>query len=252
MKRQFIILLLCFCFANFNYSQVYNNPQGLKRSSSYNIEKEKKEYYISYRGYIESSVEIGKIPCGLLTVVPLGVQLNPSFFVGLGISMPYLDENNDKIIDNYVPFYLEGNSQKNISITDEYHLEGLPMFIELKYNLLNSKLKIPHLNIYKEEQVTPFISASIGFSNGLILPKIKLGTTFYNNQNKGRLSGFVGVSTLPAYSNYRIAYDYYNNLSGVWKHTTTFENSTYSTYNFSIGINYEFGGNAGFKIKPTN
>lgn len=249
MKLKMILLLtISFCLTNIGFSQVYeNNQQGLKRSSLLNVQT---EYFISYRAYIETSAEIGKVPCGLLTVVPLGVQLNPSLFIGLGISLPYLNDSYAKIIDSYTPFYLEGDNQKNLSITDEYHLEGMPMFIELKYNLLNIKHKIPHLNIFKEEQITPFISGSIGYSNGLFLPKIKFGATFYNNQNKGRLSGFIGVSSLPAYSNYRIAYDYQNHLTNVWKHTTTFENETYSNYNFSIGINYEFGGNAGFKTKP--
>ncbi len=246
--KMFFLLTISFCFANTTFSQIYqNNQQGLKRSSLLNVQT---EYFVSYRAYIETSAEIGIVPCGLLSVVPLGIQLNPSLFIGLGLSIPYLNDEHDNVLNYYTPYnHLEGDVQKNIKTTEESHLDGFPFFIELKYNLQNLSTKIPHLNIYKEEKVIPYISLSLGTSYGFFLPRAKIGTTFYNEKSKGRFSTFVGVSVLPGFSQYRISYDYYRNYNSTWYHDTSFEHTEYSIYSFSIGINYEFGGNAGFKSR---
>lgn len=234
MKKVILFIILTSYWA-FGYSQIImTESQGLKRSSLISVEEKNYFKNISYRGYVETSLAINKLPCLSLTLAPLGIQVNPdlSFYTGISLPLLYMREKTyegDKV--DLVSDY------EDDVVTEVSYNYKLSLFIEGKYTLNNIKLKnyiFNNTSIFENKEILPFISISAGydFYQEIILPTMKIGFSSFNENRSDRLSFFIGFTMLSLETEY---------YASPW----TDGEDCYKA--FSLGINYELGGKAGFR-----
>lgn len=184
---------------------------------------------------METLLDICEVPVQVLTVAPVGVQLNPYFSLYAGLTMPLLYKRY-----KYETLLETGDKYES---SFEYWSH---FFIEGKYNLNSIRLDdfFNKTSLYNNQQVIPFVRASIGFDVEVenFIPALKVGLTFYNAVNLGRFSIFVGVTAIPYEIN---AFTTINNYDSYYHFSL-------SKMGFCLGINYELGGNAGFKPRHKN